>query len=105
MSETKTTKYTSGPWQVFDADPTTVYGPHRDYLAACDPTHIGKAGSAYGERLANARLMAAAPELLEALQEYVAAADANQHVIFHHVIFHHKARAIIAKALGEQLPT
>lgn len=49
---------------------------------------------------ANARLIASAPELLEALQDVLAHADFNNHASG---IAHKKASLAIAKATGESL--
>ena|SRR3990167_4463874 len=79
MSETNTqVKPTPSPWQVFGSDPTTIYGPNREFLASFDPTHLGPAASGYAERVANTSFAAEAPRLkavnealLEALKALV----------------------------------
>ena len=104
-----TTKYTPGPWFVWEGG---VYAgmpkvKKRGYLKGYD-AKICATDDMYGTaraRKANARLIAAAPDLLEALQniaEYwnqgqneAAMADACWHAI-------HTARAAIARATGEQ---
>jgi hypothetical protein len=55
-------KHTKGPWHVFKD--SSIYSKHADYTLA----EI-VAGMTDGECDANARLIAAAPELLEALRE------------------------------------
>lgn len=99
-----TTKHTPGPWNFHPCD---AYATCFDVL--CEKgyyvatTHDGVRGDRNAD--ANARLIAAAPDLLEALQniaEYwnqdqneAAMADACWHAI-------HTARAAIAKATGDQ---
>lgn len=104
--------YTSGPWQV---KPNSVGGPTvgpegsvvADIRTYGGP-HVG--GRQHPQTDANARLIAAAPDLLEALQEVVAG-DAEEiedakrlGVPFPDEMLaaYHKARAAIAKATGEQ---
>ena len=50
-----------------------------------------------GERLANARLIAAAPELVEALRGML-----DKHIAHHNAIEHAAARALLARIDGEQ---
>ena len=99
-----TTKYTPGPWNF---QPCDEYVNCFDVLCEEDyyvaTTHDGVRGDKNAG--ANARLIAAAPDLLEALQNIAehwnqdqneaAMADACWHAI-------HTARAAIAKATGEQ---
>lgn len=61
---------------------------------------VALAGSSNEETRANARLISAAPELLEALQEIIASADAGNAAILDSLTC--KARAAIAKATGAQ---
>ena len=102
-----TTKHTPGEWRVRH---NSVGGP---FISSDNGTiadvrtfggiHVG--GPQHPETMANARLIAAAPDLLEALQNIAeywnqdqneeAMADACWHAI-------HTARAAIAKATGEQ---
>jgi len=61
-------KYTPGPWKAF---PSGIYGTNRDGVCVC--TRHKQAGDEWN---ANARLIAAAPDLLEALvdvEEWLAA--------------------------------
>lgn len=82
-----TEKHTPGPW-------TT-------YLNTMDDVIIRKMNAAgdelcviaKGARYKDARLIAAAPELLEALQEMVEIAESQGHIV-------KRARAAIAKATG-----
>ena len=100
-------KHTPGPWVVVGSRTKYVearlVGSLMQEVAACGPT---LADEGYGQQQeANARLIAAAPDLLEALQDIAeywnqdqneaAMADACWHAI-------HTARAAIAKATGEQ---
>lgn len=102
--------HTSGPWSVGDVDWQVEGFTYQDVhageygnqsyrsvahvQAAWDGEH---AEEMTAEDFANARLIAAAPELLEALATFLAEADAG------HVTFEadRAARAAIAKARGE----
>ena len=83
------TLHTPGPWHVGSKYPTDVYADRAGHAIAraVNPQHDG-------ECEANARLMRAAPELLEALQDMLRLADAEGWEGFP------KARAAIAKATG-----
>lgn len=99
-------KHTPGPWDVLNSKKEEWYGRPLDYwtvtakdrdLWICaspewDPEHDE-------ESTANARLIAAAPELLEALQKIVAAADGEGWSQLDATLAN--ARAAIAKARGE----
>ena len=107
-----TTKFTPGPWHV---KPNSIGGPAvgpEEAVVADIRTyggpHVG--GQQHPQTAANARLIAAAPDLLEALQEMVAGdAEAIEDAKRLGVPFpdemlaaYHKARAAIARATGEQ---
>lgn len=85
--------HTNGPWRASDTAVTMedAYGgtitiaETIEYYASPD------------ERYSNARLMAAAPEMMEACVEALAALDANTSP----AETHKKLRAAIAKATGE----
>lgn len=65
-------KHTPGPWTVRDDD--TVVGPKGNVVAECCGYSVKAEGmeqKAQGGREANANLIAAAPELLEAVKLYV----------------------------------
>jgi hypothetical protein len=101
-------KHTPGPWSV-DAEDSDLFTQetHRIWINA-DGMHICYVdGPRNPERLANARLIVAAPDLLEALIFYMSAF--GQHLEFQGQKFDEqqieadkKARAAIAKAIGEQ---
>lgn len=70
-------KHTKSPWLIADDDPTFVYalGPHGTNLfwvpvQASGPEKIGRE-----EAIANARLIAAAPDLLATLEALMLAAE------------------------------
>ena len=65
-----TSKYTPGPWVVNDlyAD-TEIRGPQNSGAMICVMSPWGIAADEPSPQRANARLIAAAPELLEALRE------------------------------------
>ena len=60
------TQHTPGPWTVemINNDAARIWGPNNTFVAECWRPH----GKAYPTK-ANANLIAAAPELLEALEE------------------------------------
>lgn len=86
-------KYTPGPWFTHRSGFSTVYVEARidggllQEVAACGPTE-----KAAEQQDANARLIAAAPDLLEALQDAALWVDGD---------LKSKVRAAIAKATGE----
>jgi hypothetical protein len=69
-----TTQHTPGPWTQGDDNPLNIYGRYSN-VAKVDGTHATGARTEE-EALANARLIASAPELLAALQ-YAEAVLAN----------------------------
>lgn len=102
-------KHTPGPW--FITGSMTKYVEARipgrmiQEVAACGPT---AADDGYGDQqMANAQLIAAAPELLESLTYALIdfdnwAAHEDHHPHEHLVAWAEKARAAIAKAKGEE---
>ena len=98
------TKHTPGPW-ILDEESIDLLDfeleTHRIWINA-DGMHIGYVdGPRTEERKANARLIAAAPDLLEALKEIVKSlADQDDEGMIEHVDPMIKARAAIAKATG-----
>lgn len=95
-------KGTPGPWLLSGNEIyTEEYGPHIAPLVVLE-THLG---TTFDEDLANANLIAAAPELLEALQNLkreVVLSDIDLAYIESHFRPHiDRARAAIAKALGQ----
>lgn len=110
------TSYTPGPWQVMtDYDGATIIIANIDgeiftdgtstfsYDFVCDTFSDYSDDSKLLETAkADARLIAAAPELLEALASllaFVEAHTANNEVIPPHTVEHVRARAAIAKAV------
>ena len=96
-------KGTPGPWRPSLHGPSGfIYGieagPSHDPVKIVKWGGIGRPSSETGQ--ANARLIAAAPELLEALTEIVAAADGDGWKQLDPSFA--AARAAIAKATGEQ---
>lgn len=96
MSNKLTTSYTKGQWYLqkyTDAYTNIVRcnnGKHETIYIASTPQ------SSLPEARANAMLMAAAPDLLESLQEIIAITD-RDHVAWY------KAKAAIEKAIGSDL--
>ena len=92
-------KHTPGPWVV---DPAvrqgfTVYAPKEGFIVGTQDEE-GRYGAIESE--ANARLIAAAPELLEALKSVIAWLDAPDESAFSDSEL---ARAAIAKATGGEV--
>jgi hypothetical protein len=73
-----TAQHTPGPWSVTDNswETSTVYGPDGETIAECQINSIATEDTQYefeAIKEANARLIAAAPELLEALEAMASA--------------------------------
>jgi hypothetical protein len=90
MSEAK---YTPGPWQWYHP----IGAEHNKQRFVSRPGHLAHA-DVYGE--ANARLIAAAPELLEALEEAAYMLNDNVSPEDNHDVIDclNKIRAVIARA-------
>ena len=92
-------KGTPGPWFEYREGFSTVYIEAKlrhgviQEVAACGPTEEGQEAQS-----ANARLIAAAPELLEALEMLVLFTPRTKR----NAVVLHKALAAIAKATGEK---
>ena len=85
-------KHTPGPWKVFDE--SLVVGPHdgtTDNIASVR-------SRSDGSRIANSRLIAAAPEMHEALSLYVSAGVGNSTDFATQSLAHEKAIYALAKA-------
>ena len=96
----KETKHTPGPWELGEPTSQLEFGVYATdkisgikYFLANAEGHMR-----YKESLANARLIAAAPELLEALQAFVKYADD----VNDDSPELDRARSAIAKATGQQ---
>jgi hypothetical protein len=100
-------KHTPGPWFLRLSDngtPLIEFGPvwakgSLSYRICAMPAEIMQPLNSY----ANARLIAAAPDLLDALErllEFVEAHTATGEVIPSHTVEHVRSRAAIAKAKG-----
>jgi hypothetical protein len=95
--------YTPGPWHTKREGLSTIYveanigGGWVQEVAACGPTETAD------QKEANARLIAAAPELLEALIQMVSVAERDnwQAAISGRQMFLWDAKVAIAKARGE----
>jgi hypothetical protein len=71
-----TAKHAPGPWVAVGAWVEHSYWDCPD-VCSCAPESIGQRGRAYDEQCANARLIAAAPDLLEALKAVMEALIAD----------------------------
>ena len=100
-ADSKTASHTPGPWHV---DFASYNGPY-----ICTPhAERGIARVVFGDSsVANARLIAAAPDLLEALALYVAICGNTAHSVTRESAqqAHAKATAAIEKALGKPSAT
>ena len=97
------TTHTPGPWAFkmtgWQTNPAAVYSPRRPGAVACIPA---RTSVPLDEQSANARLIAAAPELLAALesaQAWIARAGYTDRDKWQSV--QEQARAAIAKAKGK----
>lgn len=107
-------KHTPGPWRVSSESPRIIQKDYRaigsdaGFLIASTMGHDNSGFYASEQEAdANARLIAAAPELLEALTDAVIdfdnwAAHEDNHPHEHLVVWVEKARAAIAKAKWEE---
>lgn len=86
------TKHTPGPWKVSQNVSRHVVGPNGGIVTCGELTWDGPGSSAVAD--ANARLIAAAPELLEALRRMEVAANTVAYC-------HDKHRGNFAAALSE----
>lgn len=101
------TKHTPGPWKAVKLD-TTPETPDIFMLGREVPNHWTGIGTFHAggcergnpENAANARLIAAAPELLAACEAFIAAYDAEAWPIENDIGLFTQARAAIAKALS-----
>ena len=98
-------KHTPGPWKIDFGYPRGLPGGISTMNGGRPVTRFNTfARPTSPEALANARLIAAAPELLEALEWYasdaVSCCEINTHEEFER--FTERARAAIARARGEQ---
>lgn len=92
----KTPKHTPGPWDCRDGG-VIVGGPFKEWARGSAQSQVALVTlyDVYSdERDANARLIAAAPEMLEALKRVVAVADRR-------TVEFDAARSAIAKAEGD----
>ena len=90
-----TAKHTPGPWSYHNT-PTPFIYVNAGGLPICQIYTSTAHGQSMGEQFANARLIAAAPELLEALQFVMTASGEQLSTALE------QAQAAIAKATGEQ---
>ena len=96
------TKHTPGPW-AYHNTPTPFIHVAAGGLPICQIYTSTAHGQSMGEQFANARLIAAAPELLAALQEVTMVLDALLNVRGNEPdqdSISGRARAAIAKATG-----
>ena len=94
-------KHTPGPWTFYDD--SNDGKTNRIEIVAIGKTVAHIYHSVPTEDLPNARLIAAAPDLLEALQAIVKSlADQDDEGLIEHAQQMIDARAAIAKATGEQ---
>lgn len=92
--------HTPGPWSLrmtgWQTNPAAIYSPRRPGAVACIPA---RTSVPLDEQSANARLIAAAPDLLAALSNIILSSDANCGDSLANAI--EAARAAITKAKGQ----
>ena len=96
-----TAKHTPGPW-AYHNTPTPFIYVNAGGLPICQIYTSTAHGQSMGEQFANARLIAAAPELLEALQKMLPELRGLSIVSDTAAEMLREAEAAIAKATGEQ---
>ena len=99
-----TAKHTPGPW-AYHNTPTPFIYVNAGGLPICQIYTSTAHGQSMGEQFANARLIAAAPELLEALQKMLPELRGLSIVSDTAAEMLREAEAAIAKATGEQTRT
>ena len=99
-----TSKHTPGPWAHHNT-PTPFIYVNAGGLPICQIYTSTAHGQSMGEQFANARLIAAAPELLEALQKMLPELRGLSIVSDTAAEMLREAEAAIAKATGEQTRT
>lgn len=91
--------HTPGPWRIGGA---AIFGPKTDAPSPATIVSIlGRAAGDVAAMRANARLIAAAPDMLAALQSLVWAVSGIEYVETEYAEQVAQAHAAIAKALGE----
>ena len=94
---------TKGPWRVFEADQYMVVSPDKGMDNGFNIAFVdGRVSDDEEEIIANARLIAAAPDLLAALEEWVDVLCINGDDC--PLGYHRRAKAAIAKARGTSEP-
>ncbi len=107
------TQHTPGSWRIGDAG-TTIFGPKTDEPSPVTIAHIAPGNrTTKVERQANARLIAAAPELLKALEDLseivdwlIQSGNVNSPIEPHPygcgvILASQQARSVLARARGE----
>lgn len=98
-------EWTPGPWRVSKKNPRRVAADHRMITTIYHSNNgLGATPAQAVEltmALADARLIAAAPDLYEALEEALANIEAREEALAGEEAFVERARAAIAKARGE----
>ena len=96
MTQTVMARHTEGPWELDDSEKYYRRGAIRRNGMVVAFMNDNWQPITAEERLANARLIAAAPDMLEALREMVAGRenDVTSQLL-------ENARAVIAKATGQ----
>ena len=77
-SDVERVAYTAGPWTVCEDDAPVLAVKSGEYYIATTHGHIGKINWTLDDTRANARLIAAAPDLLEALRKIKALTDTGE---------------------------
>ena len=96
------TKSTPGPWALHQVAKDVILGPDNRPVAYAAASHMDQrdADDYSGEASANARLIAAAPDLLAALEELLRAADRYGNGFPEMMAAQRKARTAISKVGG-----
>lgn len=94
-------EHTPGPW-VIDSENVDLFTQNQSRMwINATGMHIGYVdGPRTSERIANARLIAAAPEMYEALEMFLAYNDQGGPISFNTDAMWAKARSVLAKIEG-----
>lgn len=97
------TEHTPGPWAYAGNGNITTQAAHYGFTVASVDTFTGRSCCPDEERRANARLIAAAPDMLAALEGLLTNAPAPKSVKqdYHYMVSREAAKRAIAKARGE----
>ena len=96
LTKEKRATFTPGPWEIQDAGPGTIRGLR--FRVVTDDSVIARTTDGWKEARANARLIAAAPEMYEVLQELAESMELAKNYGYEKE--HAMVREVLAKVEG-----